>query len=169
MSNTPDDSGATPEETENSEGFDPAGETVASEPVASETVASEAKVDEGTGKIPPVELPDSSAGAEAPDDEGEGTIVFGSPSDDSGEHPIVVDASTSAEPRIEREPSELEQAYECLEIRTPAQEFEAYSRARLETLVRLGETDKAEVTAAALALGLRALRGVMGSLPGEAS
>jgi len=151
VSNAPDDSDdSASEESQNEEGFDPGGETLAN------ADASRGEGEFGTGKIPPVEVPDED------EEEAVGGVSFGGPMDDSGEHPVVVDASTSAEPRPEPEPSELEQAYECLEIRTPAQEFEAYSRARLETLIRLGDKDKAEVTAAALKLGLQALRGVMG-------
>src|SRR5205814_3783696 len=54
-------------------------------------------------------------------------------------------------------------AYEVLEIRTPLEEFEAYVRARIETLTRLGDTKKAEVTSSALELGRRALARVTGA------
>ena len=64
--------------------------------------------------------------------------------------------------------SELQLAYECLEIRTPIQEFQTYANARLETLVRLGEADRAEVTSQALELGMAALRQVMGAVSKEA-
>jgi hypothetical protein len=53
-------------------------------------------------------------------------------------------------------------AYEVLEIHTPLEEFEAYVGARIETLTRLGETAKAELTASALELGRRALARVTG-------
>lgn len=88
---------------------------------------------------------------------------FGGPADASDEHPmLLVGPEASAE---EGEVSELQQAYECLEIRTPVQEYETYARARLETLIRMGETEQAEITEAALKLGLDALRGAMGALP----
>lgn len=53
-------------------------------------------------------------------------------------------------------------AYEVLEIRTPLEEFDAYARARIETLARLGEAERAEITAAALELGRRAIARVTG-------
>lgn len=81
--------------------------------------------------------------------------------DESDEHPILVDSSV---PKT----SELQQAYECLEIKTPIQEFHTYAGARLEALVRLGEPERAEVTSKALELGMQALRQVMGALPREA-
>ena len=61
-----------------------------------------------------------------------------------------------------------ESAYECLEIRMPIHEFESFARARLETLLRLGERERADVAAAALKLGQGALRQVMGTVPKEA-
>lgn len=66
------------------------------------------------------------------------------------------------------EASELQLAYECLEIHTPIQEFQTYANARLETLIRLGETERAEITSQALELGLGALRRVMGAVSKEA-
>lgn len=58
-------------------------------------------------------------------------------------------------------------AFEVLEIRTPLEELEAYGRARIDTLARLGEADKAELTLRALELGRRAIARVTGaSLPG---
>src|SRR5207249_4305946 len=53
-------------------------------------------------------------------------------------------------------------AYEILEIRTPLEEFEAYVRARIDTLSRLGDSGKAELAAEALELGRRALARVTG-------
>jgi len=61
--------------------------------------------------------------------------------------------------------SELRDAYDCLRIRTPLQEFETYAKARLETLVRLGEGERAGLTSEALELGLEALKQVMGAAP----
>ncbi len=66
-----------------------------------------------------------------------------------------------------RQTPELLQAYDCLQIHTPVQEFETYTKARLETLVRLGEAKRAEVTAQALELGLSALGRVMGAVTRE--
>jgi hypothetical protein len=54
-------------------------------------------------------------------------------------------------------------AFEVLEIRTPLEEFEAYVRARIDTLSRLGEPDKANLAAEALELGRRALARVTGT------
>jgi hypothetical protein len=54
-------------------------------------------------------------------------------------------------------------AFEVLEIRTPLEEFDAYVRARVDTLARLGDSKKAELTAAALDLGRRALARVTGA------
>jgi hypothetical protein len=54
-------------------------------------------------------------------------------------------------------------AYEMLEIRTPLEEFEAYVRARIETLGRLGDTEKSHLTAEALELGRKALARVTGA------
>ena len=83
------------------------------------------------------------------------TTRFGNPSDASDEQPVLV--AEEAGP-----PSELQQAYECLEIRTPVQEFESYVRARLEAMIRLGRESEAQATSASLELGLDALRRAMG-------
>jgi hypothetical protein len=56
-------------------------------------------------------------------------------------------------------------AYEVLEIRTPLEEFETYVRARIDTLSRLGDTDKANLASEALELGRRALARVTGLSP----
>jgi len=53
-------------------------------------------------------------------------------------------------------------AHECLEIRTPVEEFETYVRARIDTLTRLGESDKVALTVAALELGKRRLAKLAG-------
>ena len=118
---------------------------------------------------PTLEMPDP-----APEGEEE-TDALGGPDDPSDEQPVlVVDAtlpSGSGEvPALEPEPpSELQSAYDCLEIRTPIEELQTFTRARLETLVRLGEAERAERTKAALALGLSALREVMGAVSKESS
>lgn len=115
---------------------------------------------------------------------------FGGPEDASAEQPIVFgDSEESAAlaatherdalevvadeasdeapaPKRERE-TPLRGAYEYLTIRTPIAEFESYARARTEALVRLGETEEAEVAALAMRLGVDALRRVMGGLPKE--
>ena len=74
---------------------------------------------------------------------------------------IEVDASDSGAP----EPVALDprRAYEVLEIRTPLEEFDAYVRARVETLTRLGDASRAELTSEALELGRRALARVTGA------
>jgi hypothetical protein len=61
------------------------------------------------------------------------------------------------------EPLDPRRAYEVLEIRTPLEEFESYVRARIDTLSRLGETEKAELATQALELGRRALARVTGT------
>jgi hypothetical protein len=53
-------------------------------------------------------------------------------------------------------------AHECLEIRTPVEEFETYVRARIDTLTRLGEQDRVEITIQALELGKRKLARITG-------
>ncbi len=53
-------------------------------------------------------------------------------------------------------------AYEVLEIRTPLEEFESYVRARIDTLARLGDTERAGITAEALELGRKAIARVTG-------
>jgi hypothetical protein len=60
--------------------------------------------------------------------------------------PAPEDAGASAR-------SKPSKAHECLEIRTPLQEFETYVRARIETLTRLGEADRADLALRALELG----------------
>lgn len=99
---------------------------------------------------------------------------FGGPEDESSEQPILLAAESDEREGLgagsesgSSEQSRLAEAYEYLDIRTPLAEFESYTRARLEAQVRVGETEEAEVTAAALKLGLDALRRVMGSLPKE--
>lgn len=54
-------------------------------------------------------------------------------------------------------------AHECLEIRTPIEEFETYVRARIDTLTRLGEQERVEITIAALELGKRKLARITGT------
>ena len=99
---------------------------------------------------------------------------FGGPEDESSEQPILLAAESDEREPLDpgsssSEQSRLAEAYEYLDIRTPLAEFESYTRARLEAQVRVGETEEAEVTAAALKLGLDALRRVMGSLPKESN
>ena len=65
----------------------------------------------------------------------------------------------------ERNAPPKRRAYEVLEIRTPLEEFEGYVRARIDTLSRLGETEKAELAAKALEVGRRALARVTGVAP----
>jgi hypothetical protein len=126
---------------------------------------------------PTLEMPDPAPEGE---DKAETTPPlgdFGGPDDASDEQPmLVVDATLPAsvsdlgsvltEP--EPPPTELQSAYDCLEIRTPIEELKTFARARLETLVRLGDADRAEVCKAALEEGLSALRDVMGSVRKEA-
>jgi hypothetical protein len=127
-----------------------------------------------------LEMPEVPAdeGASADEDE-----VFGGPEDESAEQPMLVVGSGSDEvPALgeseviarsispadaQAQAQALAEAYEYLEIRTPLQEYESYARARLEARVRVGDTDRAELTAAALKLGLDSLRRVMGALPRE--
>jgi hypothetical protein len=70
----------------------------------------------------------------------------------------IVDDENSSEGELDPR-----RAYEVLEIRTPFEEFDAYVRARIDTLSRLGEADKAELAAQALELGRRALARVTGT------
>ncbi len=111
---------------------------------------------------PALEMPDPEPALEMPDPEPETDkhSRVGVLDDESDEHPILVNASSP-------HTSELQQAYECLAIRTPIQEFHTYAGARLEALVRLGEPDRAEITSRALELGMQALRQAMGAVPGE--
>lgn len=94
--------------------------------------------------------------------------------DDDEEAPVVLDPSDEVS-RLEGDDGddedggrELEQAYECLEIRTPIEEFETYARARVDTLVRLNQAERADRAQRALELGVETLRQVMGSAPREA-
>lgn len=54
-------------------------------------------------------------------------------------------------------------AHDCLEIRTPVEEFETYVRARIETLTRLGERDQVDLMLRALELGKRKLARISGA------
>lgn len=83
-----------------------------------------------------------------------------SPSDiaaveDEGDEPLP---ESSLDPR---------RAYEVLEIRTPLEEFESYVRARIDTLARLGDSEKAGLTAEALELGRKAIARVTGVSVGQ--
>lgn len=64
--------------------------------------------------------------------------------------------STSSDPGPGR-------AHDCLEIRTPVEEFETYVRARIETLTRLGERDQVDLMLRALDLGKRKLARISGA------
>jgi len=109
---------------------------------------------------------------------------FGGPEDASEEQPLLVvsqsdeaaslpDESAGSDPdpsdEVATRPREtpLRGAYEYLEIRTPIAEFESYARARTEALVRLGDSQDAEIAALAMNLGTEALKRVMGALPKE--
>ncbi len=76
--------------------------------------------------------------------------------DDSGETPAL---EHDLDPR---------RAYEVLEIRTPLEEFEAYVKARIDTLMKLGDNAKAALTGEALELGRRSLGRVTGVSSGAA-
>lgn len=92
--------------------------------------------------------------------------------DDEGESPMVV--LNSDEGRIadgddgdEDAPSTLQGAFDCLEIRVPVDELRAFGEKRIQTLVRLNETEKAGLVQAALEEGVRAIRQVMGARASE--
>lgn len=88
-----------------------------------------------------------------------GAVEDADPADESDEHK----GPRFTTQRLDGDPSDLAQAYDCLRIRTPLEEFETFARARLETLVKLGEAERAQMTAAALETGKGALRHVMGA------
>lgn len=78
--------------------------------------------------------------------------------------PLAPIETAAGEPNEDGAPAlDPRRAYEVLEIRTPLEEFESYVRARIDTLSRLGETDKAELAAKALEVGRRALSRVTGT------
>lgn len=112
--------------------------------------------------LTPAEVPQPRL--EMPDPAPEGEEAVGSPEDATAEPPAVVAAAPDAGDSAAEPKSELQQAYDCLQIRTPIQELQTFAAARLETLVRLGDADRAEATAAALELSLNALREVMGAV-----
>jgi hypothetical protein len=62
----------------------------------------------------------------------------------------------------------LHEAYASLEIRTPPEELDAFTRGRVEALARVGQADRAALAQDALKLAQGALRRVMGALPREA-
>ena len=121
----------------------------------------------------------------AEDSELEDSEDFGGPDDASEEQPMLVvgpsdevkalpeappeDGSDEGSALAHKRDTPLRGAYEYLEIRTPIAEFESYSRARTEALVRLGDSKEAEVAALAMNLGTEALRRVMGAIPKETS
>jgi hypothetical protein len=98
------------------------------------------------------------------DDDGPGTRPA-RPALSPKEHPSDIAAieDDSDEPVSPAAELDARRAYEVLEIRTPLEEFEAYARARVDTLVRLGDPAKAELTSEALELGRRALARVTGA------
>lgn len=116
--------------------------------------------DSDEGSVLPVGVPEPALEMPDPAPEGESDF-FGGPPDAS---PTLIAGSVGSDDSAPVAASELQQAYDCLEIRTPIEEFRTFAKARLETLVRLGEADRAEVTSAALDLGLSALREVMGAV-----
>lgn len=63
--------------------------------------------------------------------------------------------------------SELQDAYDCLGIRTPLEELTAFAKGRLEALVRAGEPERAQLAREAQELGLEALRRVMSGAAGS--
>lgn len=63
--------------------------------------------------------------------------------------------------------SALQSAFDCLEIRVPIDELREFGEKRIQTLVRLNETEKAGLVQAALEEGIRAIRQVMGGRVGE--
>jgi len=80
------------------------------------------------------------------------------------EHPsdiaaIENDSDEPISPETELDPR---RAYEVLEIRTPLEEFDAYVQARIDTLLKLGDNPRAELTSKALELGRRAIGRVTG-------
>ncbi|MEZ0230369.1 MAG: hypothetical protein ACAI25_17230, partial [Planctomycetota bacterium] len=92
------------------------------------------------------------------------SATSGGPGHDSAkEHPsdiaAVEDEGDEPLPEASLDPR---RAYEVLEIRTPLEEFESYVRARIDTLSRLGDSERAAVTAEALELGRRAIARVTG-------
>ncbi|RMG16478.1 MAG: hypothetical protein D6731_06015 [Planctomycetota bacterium] len=88
----------------------------------------------------------------------------GDPADSAKLRPSEGEGTPEGEGAPEGERSELQGAYDCLEIRTPLEELRAFASARIEALVRLGDAERAERTATALEVGLQALREVMGAV-----
>lgn len=97
--------------------------------------------------------------------------------DDAGdrESPMVVfnsDEGRIADVRDDDEAerpsgSALQSAFDCLEIRVPVDELRSFGEKRIQTLVRLNETEKAGLVQAALEEGVRAIRQVMGARASE--
>lgn len=106
------------------------------------------------------DLPEPAGGKEAD----EPIVSLDSSSDER--RALGWDDAQAAPTREER--SELEDAYDCLGIRTPLEELEGFARARLDALVRANEPDRAELTRAAEAIAREALRHVMSSGQKEA-
>lgn len=111
------------------------------------------------------EMPSADDGA---DDGGDAEADAGGV-DATGAAAVTASDADDFDAELDEEPdaggaSELPEgrAHECLEIRTPLEEFETYVRARIDTLNRLGERERAEVTVAALELGKRRLARITG-------
>lgn len=120
----------------------------------SETESAQQPLDDGDDERGPI-LDDSEDEAVAfMNSEDEAGLEDEGASDDEHKGPLF---------ETQRLGGELADAYDCLQIRTPLEEFETFSRARLETLVKLGEAERAQLCSAALETGANALRHVMGA------
>jgi hypothetical protein len=122
-----------------------------------------------TDAEPATSAPDAAALPGEPLDDPEDQHVVFMSSEDEGEEVVGPRFQTQKLDPAERPDGELADAYDCLSIRTPLEEFQTYARARLETLVKLGEAERAQLASEALEAGLGALRHVMGGSPEEAS
>lgn len=76
-------------------------------------------------------------------------------SDAAASSPAEGPPEDASAPQLEPSP------FDCLELSTPPEEFEAFVRARLAALASAGDAARVERTRAALEVGLRALREVM--------
>jgi hypothetical protein len=86
------------------------------------------------------------------------------PAQSSKEHPSDIAAieDEGDEPLPDSPDADARRAFEVLEIRTPLEEYESYVRARIDTLARLGDTERAGLTAEALEIGRKAIARVTG-------
>lgn len=134
----------------------------------------EAHDDEETGQLPAPQLP------EPADDDAAGTsdepIIYRSGESDEGPALGWEPGTNGDRPGADHgqdeivaptRRSELQDAYDCLGIRTPLEELEAFARGRLEALVRAGEPERAQLAREAQELGLEALRRVMSGAAGQ--